>query len=374
MLLLLFLGGQLLPHPAGPNAAEAFLTTCGETLYMTWIISEAKHKGRLYMSSNDGRGWRKPALIREADNLFINWADYPKLLVLKDWMLAVWPEMLGEGTYSYGLRFSRSLDDGQTWREPEWLHEDRSLQEHGFVSLAALDDETAAAVWLDGRALADSGMQLRYRTLSAETTTAEILLDERTCECCNTDLVQLASGPLAVYRDRSKTEIRDIFMVRPGSMLEAKQPVFADGWEIMGCPVNGPALDARGNRVALAWFTGAGDSRLGLAVSPDGGKVFSKPLRFAPEAQGRLDCVWLADDQVAVSWIQNTEEGSEVRLARFRPDSPPVRIGDELRIDATPASRVSGSPRLAVWDGGLVIAYQDPDKPGIKLKHLRFGP
>ena len=87
---------------------------------------------------------------------------------------------------------------------------------------------------------------------------------------------------------------------------------------------------------------------------------------------GRVDCLWLADDVLAVSWVQAADQGSEIRLARFRTDSKPAMIGESLRIDATPGGRVSGFPRLAAWNGGLVIAYQDPDKTGIKLKHLRF--
>ena len=49
-------------------------------------------------------------------------------------------------------------------------------------------------------------------------------------------------GPVAVYRDRSPEEIRDISVVRlVDGVWTEPAPVHADNWMIEGCPVNGPA-------------------------------------------------------------------------------------------------------------------------------------
>ena len=67
----------------------------------------------------------------------------------------------------------------------------------------------------------------------------------------------------------------------------------SDGWMIAGCPVNGPALDADGERVALAWFTAAGEApRVQLAFSTDGGATFEEARTIDADAPaGRVDVV-----------------------------------------------------------------------------------
>ena len=86
-----------------------------------------------------------------------------------------------------------------------------------------------------------------------------------------------------VYRDRSENEIRDIYYTRRvnGSWMPP-QTVFADNWEIAGCPVNGPAVAAEGNSVAVAWFSSPGESgpQVKVSFSGDNGKRFNKPIRI----------------------------------------------------------------------------------------------
>jgi len=64
----------------------------------------------------------------------------------------------------------------------------------------------------------------------------------------------------------------------------------AEGWEIEGCPVNGPAIAAAGDRVAVAWFTAAGDTpRVRFASSTDGAASFgpAKTWNGCPARTGR---------------------------------------------------------------------------------------
>ena len=87
-------------------------------------------------------------------------------------------------------------------------------------------------------------------------------IDARVCDCCGTAAVALADGGLLVYRDRSVGDVRDIAIVRiRDGGFEPPRIVHADGWVIRGCPVNGPALAMRDDRVAVLWFTAAGDER-----------------------------------------------------------------------------------------------------------------
>jgi hypothetical protein len=109
------------------------------------------------------------------------------------------------------------------------------------------------------------------------------------------------------------------------------QPVHADGWHMTGCPVNGPAIDARGRDVAVAWFTAPDRPRVRLAFSSDGGRTFSEPIEVAAGAvAGRVDVALLDDGRAVVSWLADAPGGAEFVAQPFARDGTvaglPVRI------------------------------------------------
>ena len=58
-------------------------------------------------------------------------------------------------------------------------------------------------------------MALMYTTILPNGTLgAEVQIDKRVCECCQTSATATPDGLLVVYRDRSQDEIRDIALVR----------------------------------------------------------------------------------------------------------------------------------------------------------------
>ena len=60
-----------------------------------------------------------------------------------------------------------------------------------------------------------------------------------------------------------------------GEVWSKAENIHADGWELAGCPVNGPAIDALEMDVAVIWFTAAkGDPNVKIAFSDDGGAQF----------------------------------------------------------------------------------------------------
>ncbi|MDJ0841232.1 MAG: sialidase family protein [Acidobacteriota bacterium] len=365
--LFMFYSGGIEAHPAAAGAAGASLTVHGDHLYMSWVEARSDKSGALKFARFDGDRWSEARTIVDRDDLFIYWADFPKLLVLDNFMITAWPQMLGGGIYDYGLRFSRSYDAGKTWSEGVWLHEDLTNNEYGFVTLAAVGSDKAGAVWLDGRVRERSGMQLRYRQIGSKAVGPEQVWDSRTCECCSTDLALTETGMLAAYRDRSDGEIRDIALAGPN-----RKPalVAEDGWKIHGCPVNGPALDSLGKTVAVAWFTAVGDHRLALAFSTDGGKSFGEPLRFSKGAVGRVDLALIDEKQAAVSWVDVQGDDQVIMLGRFTMSPTPSRRIE--RLDPVPKGRASGVPRLIRWRKTLVAAYQNPKEKGIRVVQLDY--
>jgi len=182
-------------------------------------------------------------------------------------------------------------------------------------------------------------------------------LDARVCECCPTAAVATANGALVAYRDRSEDELRDIAVLRfDGGKWVGPTYVHADRWQINACPVNGPALAAAGDRVALAWFTAEGDiPRALLAFSSDGGRSFGAPVRVDDEqALGRVDLAMLSDGRAVVLWLEFLPQGSELRARIVTHDG---RRSGHLTIAASSSERQSGYARVVRSGDDVVFAW-----------------
>ncbi|MGH7607229.1 MAG: sialidase family protein, partial [Gemmatimonadales bacterium] len=278
-------------HAAGGGEPNLALAPDGAAI-LTWLEPAGERRHALRVAVRDGGTWSAPRTIAESDSFFVNWADFPSLVALGDgsWIVH-WLARVPGGTYAYHVRLAVSRDQGGTWSRPVTVHRDRTPQEHGFVTMVPWDDSTAAVVWLDGRAMTAStdpthdsqgDMTLRFTTVtSSGRLGAEALLDTRTCECCQTALARTRAGLVAAYRDRSPEEIRDIAVVRRiGTEWTEPAHVAHDDWHYPGCPVNGPALSASGDTVAVTWFTAPnGAARVFAAFSFDGGATWGMPVR-----------------------------------------------------------------------------------------------
>lgn len=344
---------------------------------LSWVERIGDKRYALRMAIRDVNGWGESRTIAEGENWFVNWADFPSVIALQDGSLAAhWLVKSGTGTYAYNVNISRSKDGGKTWTKPLVPHRDNTQTEHGFVSLIPLSDGRLGAVWLDGRNMKDTkhddeeapaseSMTLRYTAIDAEgNLSEEAQLDERVCECCQTSAAITSEGPIAVYRDRSQTEVRDIYFVKQqgNSTWAAPKPVQADNWEINGCPVNGPSVAADGRRVAVAWFTGSNNApRVKVAFSNDAGATFGPPIQVEEaNAVGRVDALLLPDGSALVCWMAGTVESGEIKVRRVRPDGA---LGPSSVIAKTDISRSSGFPRMARLGDEVHFAWTEFGKP-----------
>jgi hypothetical protein len=364
--------------PAGRDSREPELTASADgRVVMSWVEKLGEKRHALRYATRGSTGWSAARTVAEGDNWFVNWADFPSVIALPDGSMAAhWLVKSGKSTYAYDVNIARSKDNGQTWNRPVVPHTDGTQTEHGFVSLLPLNDGRVGAVWVDGRATRDVkeghgedtplpvSMQLRYATIDAEGKLSdEAVLDERICECCQTSAAMTSEGLIAAYRDRSDKEVRDIHFVRRGvEGWSEPRRVHGDNWEINGCPVNGPSVAADGRRVALAWFTGEGDTpRVQVAFSDDAGATFGAPTRVDDgEAMGRVDVVLLADGSALICWMSGGTQGGANKVRRVARDGTldPVTI-----ISQTEMSRSSGFPRMARLGDTVHFVWTQFGKP-----------
>lgn len=365
--------------PVPPGSAQPDLSTTPDgRILLSWLEpdSDSTHALRfaaLGPHTEEGEAaWSAARTVARGPHFFVNWADFPSVVALPDGSLAAhWLVRSGPGTYAYDVHVARSADGGATWTGHVVPHRDGTATEHGFVSLFPAAAGALAAVWLDGRKFADADgapatneMTVRTTTVSADGTAApETVLDERACDCCQTAAALTADGPIVVYRDRSPGEVRDISIVRlVDGAWTGPRTVHDDGWVIAACPVNGPAADADGRRVAVAWFTAAQDTpRVRLAFSADAGASFAPPVRVDDgNPVGRVDVLLLDDGAALVSWLENTGDAAELRVRRV---TPAGGAGPALTVAATSGARASGFPRMARRGDGVVFAWTEPGSP-----------
>jgi hypothetical protein len=363
--------------PAGPDSREPEMSmTPDGRIILSWIEKVGEKRYALRFSVRNGSAWSEPLTVSEGDNWFINWADFPSVISTGgQTMAAHWLVKSGTGTYAYDVNISLSKDGGKTWGPAVVPHTDRTQTEHGFVSLFPLADGRLGASWVDGRKLAgmnadeDHGpmpesMSLRYAALGPEGKIAdEAILDDRICECCQTSAAVTDEGVITVYRNRSESEVRDIFYVRQeqGKWSEPR-PVYADGWEIAACPVNGPSVAADGRRVAVVWYTEALDKpTVKMAFSQDAGKTFGGPIQVDDGPPiGRVDVVMLRDGSAIVSWLAGTAETGTIKARRVFTDGT---LGAVTTIAETNIARSSGFPRMARSGDDVHFAWTEFGRP-----------
>ncbi|MEZ5320287.1 MAG: sialidase family protein [Vicinamibacterales bacterium] len=351
------------PSPAAPASGEAQLTVSSRGVLMSWIEREGP-RASLKFAERTATGWTPTRTVASGNDRFVNWADVPSVLRLSDGTLAAhWLQKSGPGTYAYDVRLSYSTDDGRTWAASFLPHHDGVRAEHGFASLFELE-QGLGLVWLDGRetagADAEGAMTLRFAAFDRGwTQIADEAIDRRVCDCCPTTAAVTADGVITAFRDRSQDEIRDIAVSRfDAGRWTAPAAVHDDGWRINACPVNGPAVAARGREVALAWFSGReAPGHAFVAFSHDAGRTFGAPVRVDEQgSQGRVDVDLLDDGSVLVSWIEYADRRADFRVRRVAASGDP---GPVTVIAPLTATRASGYPRLARHGDELVLAWTD---------------
>lgn len=376
-----------LPAPKGSAQPNLSLAPDGGLL-LSWIERRTGGGHRLAFARHDARGgWSAPRTIAEGDDWFVNWADFPALQALPDGSL--WAHALvknGEATYAYDVRLHASFDGGATWAPTNPVHEDGTPTEHGFATLWAQPGGGLGIAWLDGRHTGGGGhgshaghggaMTLRAAHFDARGKRAEHELDASTCDCCQTASAVVGDAVLLAYRDRTEGEVRDIAVARfADGAWHTPVTVHADGWVMPACPVNGPAIAARGGQAWVAWYTAAGGPpSVRVARSGDGGRSFGAPRELVrgEAPQGRVGIAADADG-VWVSWVEEAGGAQSLWLARLDPGL--TRELSRTRVaDIAGRGRATGFPRLQVRDGAAWLAWTEVADGQPRLRGARVSP
>lgn len=377
---------QPLQSPSALNSSlPRLVTSPAGDVYLSWVEKSGEKTTSLKYARLEDDVWGASIEITSGDNWFVNWADFPSLMVNGDQLAAHWLQKSDLGTYDYDVRMVQSSDRGQSWNEPFIVHNDGIAAEHGFASMLPMENGNTFITWLDGRNTkggshsagthgGGGAMTLRAAIFDAEGKALERWeLDNRICDCCQTGATMTSNGPVVVYRDRSETEIRDMSVVRyVNGQWTAPEPLAIDMWEIAGCPVNGPAITASGDQVAAAWFTVKGGTpQVKIVFSADAGATFGEPVMVSQGiTNGRVGIKSLENGNVVVSWMETRDEQAQVMLASYNAQGVLLK---KIQVAETNASRASGFPVITSSGNSVYAAWTEVSEETIvKTAKINF--
>ena len=339
---------------------------------MSWVEPVAKgHKLKFAIYQQDK--WVRSGEVARGENWFINWADTPSVAAIDEnfWVAHWLVKQKGGKSYNYDVWVAVSQNAGRTWDKPAILHKDGAAAEHGFVNFFK-DGKGAGAIWLDGREYFDKkdaakhpnksgNFSLRYAHINRDGSfNDEQIIDNNSCTCCQTSVVNTAIGAVAAWRGRTNDEIRDnqVSILKNGQW-SSKMPLGAEGWKIEGCPVNGPALSARGNNVVAAWFSAANDlPRIRVAFSKDGGQTFGGSIEIDEVFPlGRIGLIWKDNQTAIVSWVTAMDNISNKTSLALRAVNYNGELGAEQRVAEVSVGKDAGVPQIASTKRGVLLAF-----------------
>ena len=341
------------------------------TAVLSWLEPDGDNYA-LRVSTSGGDAWSTPGTVATGYDWFVNWADFPSVTPIGGDVLAAHWLVYQQQGFGYDAVMSISTDGGGTWRDPFLLHADGTDTEHGFVTLFPWRDGLAA-VWLDGRNMIVDGefafeneageplgMSLRYARFDvAGERLSSAELDPLACDCCQTDVALLGGDALLAFRDRTTSEVRDIVVQRLSEDgWQTPIPLAPDNWVLEACPINGPAIAARDDQVAVAWFSAADNRPLVRVVrSNDGGRTFGDAMDLDSSGSfGHVDIAALPNGETAVSWLRSEADGLALVLRLI---DGAGETGDPITVATIDTAGPLDFPQM-VFDGTrLVFAWTD---------------
>ncbi|MBV8729830.1 MAG: exo-alpha-sialidase [Acidobacteriia bacterium] len=367
------LAPQTTPNPAAAGSVQPqwSITPDGHAV-LSWIEPVKSGGFALRYAVRGANGWSEARTVVANRHFFRHPAEVPEVIPMNDhlWM-AHWVENVESSEAEFV--YVSSSTDGIHWSAPVMVNKDKSQVEHGLVSMAASGNGEVSLFWLETPEGEDGPGYLMHSVVNAAgQPIKEERLESDVCNCCPTAVTRTAKGLLVAYRDRTKDDIRDISVLRfeNGKWSQSKN-VHADGWKLNACPTNAAAVASRGDRVALAWYTGAQNMpRVQMIFSTDGGVTFGKPVLVSTGHAYGYTSVALADDGTAyVSWLQQGPGNVAQVLARAV--SAAGTAGPVAQL-AEGGRMALGYPRVVSAGSETWIAWGDPKTSRVDsalLKH-----
>ncbi|HTE47093.1 MAG TPA: sialidase family protein, partial [Gemmatimonadaceae bacterium] len=252
------------------------------------------------------------------------------------------------------LLSARSIDGGRTFSASKAVPGSEGEGSRGWESVAVDETGRVFVLWLDHREAAmPAGMHHQEPAAGATAApppkgdpteraglsklyfssldgTHAVQITQSVCYCCKTSLVTAGKNVYGVWRHVYPGSQRDIAFAMSrdgGKTFSGPIRVSDDQWRIDGCPENGPAIAIdRSSRAHVVWPAppdGKNESPLALfyAMSRDG-QTFAKRVQIpsrGPASHAQI--VIGVDGSPLVAWDEIVDGARRVEMARVRVDA-----------------------------------------------------
>lgn len=336
-----------------------------------WAVNKEGGRVVARQSKDLGRTWSPPRPVSpEGEPVAADGEARPKIAAGRGGELYVsWTRPLSK-PYTGEIRFSRSLDGGNTFSAPITVHADRQEITHRFDALAVGRDGRVLVAWVDKRDLeAAKAAQAEYRGAAiyyavsddrGASFAGDSRLADHSCECCRIALQPESDGGfLVLWRHVFAPDIRDHALARVDARGRAgtlRRATF-DDWHLDACPHHGPSLAADGRgRLHAVWFTQApGREGVHYGRLVEGG--IEGRRRLGGDAAAHAD-IAAQGERVAIAWKEF--DGERTRLRGLL-----SRDGGESwsEVDLAATAGPSDQPRLLARDGRFLVFWNTGEQP-----------
>lgn len=292
-----------------------------------WRVSARERRVLVSHSDDGGKSYSKPVNVNaEPEDILGDGENRPKIIVQKGVVYVSYTQGLAK-PMTGNIRFSRSLDGGETFSQPVTVNDNLEIISHRFEEMRVNDRGQVFIAWLDKRDLnAATKKGEKYTGLGVYYAVSDdngasfkpnVRAAEHACECCRVAMAMDRDGTAVIaWRHVFGKNVRDHAMMR----LDGKSQLVRlshDNWEINACPHQGPGASIADDGVYhFVWFNNAPD-RHGLfySHSADQGKSFSTPVSFGNfKAQASHAHVLSLGKRVYIAWKEFDGETTTIQM------------------------------------------------------------
>ena len=377
--------GSLQPSEQVARTPSAVFDRSGR-LWLAWAYG-----WHVYVNYSDdfGATFSVPVVVNnQPENIYSNGEARPKIAVDdSDRVYVAYTQKL-EKRFTGHIRFSRSLDRGQSFGAPVTVNDNSEIISHRFVSMSLDQDNRIHLLWLDGRdheaakrAHQDylaSSLYYSYSDDHGLNFSKNVKLADHACQCCRIAAAIDAQQRLVVLWRHVFQEVtaqgarmsRDhaLLTVAAAGNVSSLQRISFENWAIDTCPHHGPALGiGSGNRYHMSWFNHqGGQAGLYYAYTDNSGKTMQARINFASGAtQAQHPYVASVGDVVVLAW--KTFDGQRSRVMAIRSADGGKSWGKPRELLDSAAE--SDHPLLLAYQQKLFLSWHTQDH-GYRLLEL----
>ena len=279
-------------------------------------------------SKNYGIDFSQPIKVNlVGEQFYTNGENRPKIVVNNEKDIFVSWTQKTEGMFTGNIRFSRSLDQGQSFETPRTINDDGLLTSHRFDSLTLTNEGNLYIIWLDkrdkvaakktGSTYHGSAVYYSYSEDKGKSFKPNIKIADNSCECCRIASAANDHNTVGIiWRHIFQDSVRDhaFSMIKEDHTHEFFRATF-DEWEINACPHHGPSIVSHNNHFYYTWYSnGSRQSGIYFAKIEHGKKQSTQVTLIDQHASASHPFITNIGEKLYIVWKTLENDSTHVNV------------------------------------------------------------